>query len=201
MSLSEHETKGIRAILILEVLGKPPEYLKETLENLIKKIDEEKGVEVKQKKINEAKKLEDSAKNLKNFDAKKMTSVEGFYTNFAEVEVEVEDVLNLVILLFKYMPAHIEIVSPELIALTNNGWGDILNELARRLHGYDEIARVMQVERTMLENRLKEVLANQGEAKEEVKKVGEKWSRRSAYPKLLNEGIKKKGSKKSVRKK
>ncbi|MBU2053251.1 MAG: hypothetical protein KJ721_03335, partial [Nanoarchaeota archaeon] len=110
-------------------------------------------------------------------------------------------VLNLVILLFKYMPAHIEIVSPELIALTNNGWGDILNELARRLHGYDEIARVMQVERTMLENRLKEVLANQGEAKEEVKKVGEKWSRRSAYPKLLNEGIKKKGSKKSVRKK
>ena len=201
MSLSEHETKGIRAILILEVLGKPPEYLKETLENLIKKIDDEKGVEVKQKKINEAKKLEDSAKNLKNFDAKKMTSVEGFYTNFAEVEVEVEDVLNLVILLFKYMPAHIEIVSPELIALTNNGWGDILNELARRLHGYDEIARVMQVERTMLENRLKEVLANQGEAKEEVKKVGEKWSRRSAYPKLLNEGIKKKGSKKSVRKK
>ncbi|MBU2053135.1 MAG: hypothetical protein KJ721_02745, partial [Nanoarchaeota archaeon] len=89
MSLSEHETKGIRAILILEVLGKPPEYLKETLEKLIKQIDDEKGVEVKQKKISEAKKLEDSAKNLKNFDEKKMTSIEGFYTNFAEVEVEV----------------------------------------------------------------------------------------------------------------
>jgi len=170
MSSNEHETKGIRAILILEVLGRPPEYLNETLEKLIKQIDDEKGVEVKSKKISEAKKLEDSAKNLKNFDAKKMTSIEGFYTNFAEIEVEVEDVLNLVILLFKYMPAHIEIVSPELIALTNNGWGDILNELTRRLHGYDEIARVMQVERTMLENKLKEVMAQQGEEKVEKKK-------------------------------
>lgn len=198
MSLSEHETKGIRAILILEVLGKPPEYLKETLEKLIKQIDDEKGVEVKQKKISEAKKLEDSAKNLKNFDAKKMTSIEGFYTNFAEVEVEVEDVLNLVILLFKYMPAHIEIVSPELIALTNNGWGDILNELARRLHGYDEIARVMQVERTMLENKLKEVLANQGGAKEEVKKVVKKVGEKEVKKEIVK---KKKGSKKSVRKK
>ncbi|MBR9701663.1 hypothetical protein GOV13_01950 [Candidatus Pacearchaeota archaeon] len=161
MSLSEQETKGIRAVMILEVLGKPPKHLNETLENLIKQIDEEKHVEVKRKRISEAKKLEDSTKNLKNFDKDQMTSIKGFYTNFAEVEVEVEDILNLVILMFKYMPAHIEIVSPELIALTNNGWGDIMNELVRRLHGYDEIARVLQVERTMLENKLKEVMGEE----------------------------------------
>ncbi len=56
------------------------------------------------------------------------------------------------------MPAHIEIIHPELIALTNNGWNDILNELTRRLHGYDEIARVIQVEKGILEKRLRDVL-------------------------------------------
>ena len=43
MSLNKKsmETKGIRATIILEIIGKPPEHLVETLEELAKKIDEE----------------------------------------------------------------------------------------------------------------------------------------------------------------
>ncbi len=155
MSSMSRETKNIVVVMIIEVIGRPPEHLTETLNDLIKKIDEEKGVVVKKKKINEPvlmKKEEDSSEKIKT---KKQ---EDFYINFAEVEVEVEEILYLAILMFKYMPAHIEIVSPELIALTNNGWNDILNELTRRLHGYDEIARVMQVEREILEKNLREML-------------------------------------------
>jgi hypothetical protein len=170
MSLNEKETKGIRAVMIIEVLGKPPEHLKETLNEIINKIDKEKGVEVKEKKISEPKKLEDSGKIPDNFDKKQMTSLEGFYTNFAEIEIEIEEIFNLVTLMFKYMPAHIEVISPELIALTNNGWNEILNELTRRLHGYDEIARVIQVEKAMLENKLKEFSSKQGDIKERRKK-------------------------------
>ena len=142
MSLDK-ETKGIEAAIIIEVIGKPPEHLKETLENLIKKIDEEKGVKVKKKKINEPAEMKDN---------------KGFYTSFAEIEVEVEEVLHLAVLMFKYMPAHIEILSPEIIKLSNNGWNDILNELTRRLHGYDEVARIIQIEKKILEKKLKEVL-------------------------------------------
>ena len=69
------------------------------------------------------------------------------------------------------MPAHIEIVYPELIALTNNGWSDILSELARRLHGYDEVARVLQMERTILERKLREVLSQGQKPKPEKKKA------------------------------
>ena len=72
--------------------------------------------------------------------------------------VEVEEILHIAVLMFKYMPAHIEIISPELIVLTNNGWNDILNELTRRLHGYDEVARVIQVEKNILEKKLRELL-------------------------------------------
>ncbi|MEK6898015.1 MAG: hypothetical protein AABX28_01510 [Nanoarchaeota archaeon] len=144
---SYDETKGIVAALILEVIGKPPEHLTETLNELIEKIDEEKNVKVIGKKINEPVLM----KNQKDF-----------YTNFAEVEVEVEDILYLVILMFKYMPAHIEIISPEFIALTNNGWNDIMNEITRRLHGYDEVARVIQIEKNILEKKLREILKEKG---------------------------------------
>ena len=157
MSLDK-ETRGITAILIVEVIGKPPEHLTETLNNIISKIDEEKGVEVKEKKLNEPVLMKDS-KNPKE-------NLKGFYISFAEIEVEVEEILHLAILMFKYMPAHIEIISPELIALTNNGWNDILNELTRRLHGYDEVARVIQVEKSILEKKLRELMAKESKEKE-----------------------------------
>lgn len=151
------ETKGIEAEIILEVMGRPPEHLIETLENLIKQIDEEPGVKVISKKINEPILMKER---------------DDFYTNFAEIELEVEEVLNLVMLTFKYMPANIEIISPELIALTNNGWNDIINEFVRKLHGYNEISRIIQVEKIVLENKLREALEDKKKASNEEKKEG-----------------------------
>lgn len=157
MSLNkkEQETKGIRATIILEIIGRPPEHLVETLGEIISNIDKEKGVQVLGKKINEPILMQDTKE---------------FYTTFAEVDIEVEDILYLAIVMFKFMPAHVEVVEPELIALTNNGWTDILSELTRRLHGYDEIARMMQIENHQMKKKLDELLPK-GEAKEEV--VGE----------------------------
>jgi hypothetical protein len=145
MSLDKRdkETKGIRAAIILEIIGRPPEHLVETLENLIKEMDKEKGVSVKSKKINEPIPLKEQKE---------------FYTTFAEIEIEVEDILYLAVIMFKYMPAHVEVIEPELIALTNNGWTDILSELTRRLHGYDEVTRVLQFRNREMENKLKELL-------------------------------------------
>jgi len=145
------ETKGINAILIFDVIGKPPEHLTDTLNEIIKKIDEEKGVSVKEKKINEPVFMKDQKE---------------FYTSFAEVEVEVEEILYLSMLIFKYMPAHIDIISPELITLTNNGWNEIFNELARRLHGYDEVARIIQMEKGILEKKLKNLMDEREKDKE-----------------------------------
>ena len=142
--MSSDEIK-IRAILILDVIGKPPEHLIESLKQIIDEIDKEKGVEVKVKDIKEPTLMKDQ---------------KDFYTTFAEVEVEVESVLSLAILLFKYMPAHLELISPEVLALSNNGWNDILNELARRLHSYDEIARIMQLERNMFIKKIQELGGN-----------------------------------------
>jgi len=140
MSLTE--TTGIRAMMILEIIGRPAEHLTETLNKLIEEIDKEKGVVVKEKNIKEPVLMKEQ---------------KDFYTTFAEIEVEVEEIMHLAILMFKYMPAHVEVISPELIALTNNSWSEILSELTRRLHGYDEVARVIQNEKVILEKKLKEL--------------------------------------------
>jgi len=137
------DNKKIEALFILEMLGRPPEHLVETLKEMIGKIKQEKGIEVKEEKINEPQ----LAKDQKDI-----------YTTFAEIRVEVEGTMQLIVLLLKYMPAHFEIISPENINMTNNEWNELLNELARRLHGYDEVARVLMSERNVLEQKLKKII-------------------------------------------
>ena len=97
---STSEKNNIRATIILEIIGKPAEHLVETLENLIKSIGDEKGVKVKEKKIHEPTQLKEQKE---------------FYTTFAEIELETDNILNIVIIMFKNMPSHIEIIEPELL--------------------------------------------------------------------------------------
>lgn len=143
MASKSKDDEGIKAELIIDVIGRPPEHLTETLQKIIDAIQKEKGVKLTRHKISEPQPMKDEPQ---------------FYTTFAEVEVEVENMLYLAVLIFKYMPANVDVISPEEISLTNNGWNEILNELVRRLHGYDEIARVLQIEKGLLENKLREIL-------------------------------------------
>src|SRR3989338_5052228 len=135
----------ITAVMILDVIGRPPKHLTESLGRVIEEIDKEKGVKVVMKDIKEPVLMKEQ---------------KDFYTTFAEVEVQVDDVLSLAILLFKYMPANIEIISPEIIAIQNSGWNDILNEVTRRLHSYDEIARILQNEKVVLLKKIHELGGN-----------------------------------------
>lgn len=153
MSSEEHENQ-VSAILILEILGRPPEHLKKTLEELIAGMGKEKGVEVKGKKINEPVELKEKKE---------------FYTTFAEIEVEVKSISHLAMLMFKYMPAHIEIISPENLKLSNNSIGELFNEVIRRLHGYDEIARIIQAERKILEQKLRALMQEKEKASKSAK--------------------------------
>lgn len=148
--MSSDETKRINAVFVIEVLGRPPEHLVETLENIAKQIGEEKGIKIIGKKINEPVLM----KEQKNF-----------YTSFMEVEAEIEEIIFLAILMFKYMPAHVEILSPKNLTLSNSGFNDLFNELTRRLHGYEEIARILQTEKMILENQLKTII---GDGKQEA---------------------------------
>ena len=158
----------INAVLIIEILGRPPEHLIETLKKLTEEMSKEKDVEIISKDIKEPVLIKDH---------------KDFYTTFAEIEVKVGEISRLVYLMFKYMPAHLEIISPENVPLTNNSFNEIFNELLRRLHAYDEIARVLQVENQKLAIRLRElegkskgenILKEENSKKEKISKKNKK---------------------------
>ena len=71
--------------------------------------------------------------------------------------------------------------------MSNNDLNDILNELTRRLHGYDEIVRMIQAEKTILETKLREEIALT--PKNQIKKVRGRKLKREKREKEMIDGI------------
>jgi hypothetical protein len=147
-------------ILILEIMGKPAEYLKVALSDIIDKLSKEPGVSLINKKIAEPKLI---------------TGEKDVFSSFAEIEIAINDIRTLTVLMFNYMPAHVEITNPESLIIKNYDLNVFFNELVRRLHQYDEIAKISLMERTNMMNHI-QTLQKQLEEKQGVKekKIKEK---------------------------
>ena len=132
----------IKADLVFEILGRPTEHIKTALSSMMDKLGAEKGVKVIEKKVHEPTEVKES-KDL--------------YTTFAEVSIEFEAIENLLGIVFTYMPAHVEIISPANFELTNLHLNELSNTLLSRLHNYDAITKKFIYERDFLLNKLREV--------------------------------------------
>jgi hypothetical protein len=131
----------IHAALIFEILGKPVENVSEAIKNLVKKIGEEKGVNIVRKDIREPIKAQGS-KTL--------------FTTFAELEVEFESLDHYFGIVFGYMPSNTEIIKPEKLEFTNSTLNEMGNSIISRLHHYDAIAKQTLTEREILLKKLQE---------------------------------------------
>jgi len=129
----------IRAIMIIEVAGRPPEYLTDSLKAHVEKINGVKGARLISSRIAEARKIEEE-KDL--------------YTSFAEVEVETDTFGRLNELIFEFMPSSVEIIDPSEIIFDCQEATVIANDLAGRLHKYDEVAKVARMQIQQLSERL-----------------------------------------------
>jgi len=132
----------IKADLVFEILGRPAEHIKTALSSVIDKLGAEKGIKVIDKKVHEPTKVKES-KDL--------------YTTFAEVSVEFDAIENLLGILFAYMPAHVEVISPAKFELTNLQLNELTNTILARLHNYDAITKKFIYERDFLAKKLREV--------------------------------------------
>ena len=137
---SDDDPLSVNAVLIVEVLGKPPEHLTDALKDIVEKMGLGNGINVTDSTLNPPVPLKEQP---------------GFFTAFAEIEVNVESVNHLVALMFNFMPAHVEILAPEKITMSNNNWNDVLNELVMKLHQYDGLAKMLQMEKKVLEDKLR----------------------------------------------
>lgn|SRR3989338_4685470 len=151
----------LQANIILEILGRPPEHIKEALNTLTAKLGSENGIKIIEKTIHEPIPVKDS-KDL--------------FTTFADITLELESLINYFNLIFSYMPSHIELINPEKIILTNIDFNELGNKLIQRLHDYDAITKKTLYDNKILMEKLQEVaphLFNQPQqiSKEQTKKT------------------------------
>jgi hypothetical protein len=130
----------IQAHLILEILGRPAEHIKEALNELLKKLGTEKGIKIISQDVREPNPIKDS----------------DLFTSFADITVELDSIDQFFGIIFAYMPAHIEIIYPEDLSLTNFQFNDLGNRILSRLHEYDALAKKIVFERKVLIDKLKE---------------------------------------------
>jgi hypothetical protein len=123
--------KKITAVMIIEVAGRPPEYLENSLKLHLDKLNHIKDVKVISSKMAEPR-LVETEKEI--------------YTCFGEVEVEVIGFSKIMDLVFEFMPSSIEIINPSEIEFNCQEATMFVNDMAGRLHKYDEIAKIARMQ-------------------------------------------------------
>jgi hypothetical protein len=147
-------TEEIKVAIVLEMMGRPAEHLKQVMEDLLKKLVDEKGITVLNKKIHEPTIVEQKDKEgniIQQPEGKEL------YSTFSEVEIEAKTIMDFVRIIFTFMPSHIEILSPNKLSLDNFDLSTILSEITRKLHQYDAIAKNAMMQNQILVSKLQEI--------------------------------------------
>ncbi len=131
----------IKASMIIEMLGRPKEHLIEGMQILISRLEKEKGARVIEKKFNDPIPTEKSP---------------DLFTTFAEIDLELNSIMDYFGIIFAYMPSHIEIINPEKFSMSNTDLNELGNALVQRIHNYDAVTKNMVAERNFVLEKLKE---------------------------------------------
>jgi len=130
----------IRVKAIIEIAGFPKEHVEQTVDKVVSTLKE--------------------SFNLKNFKVYEAVALkeklEGFWSSFCDVEVELKNIDELVVFCFDFMPSSIEIISPESLSLKQNEMGNIFNDLLSRLHNYDMLVKNLNASNQVLKKKLDE---------------------------------------------
>lgn len=175
----------LKVSAIFQIIGRPKDYILKSMDEVLEKLSKEKGTKLTSKVVHETKELDDR---------------KGIFSTFAETELEFEDINGLFMMIFNYMPANIEVIAPPEVKLKLNDVNTFFNELLRKLHQYDNLAKAFVLEKNNMLGYIKELqekMKNFADEKSipriEVSNFGEE--------ELKPEKAKKKASKKAKRKK
>jgi hypothetical protein len=150
----------IKALMIYEILGKPPEYIIEAMNNIIDALARTDGVELIKKNIHEPKQCTQD-------------ELKGLFTTFAEVEIKTKDIDTLMVVIFNSMPSHIEIIEPSEIIIKNFQLGSFFSSMITKLHKYDEVVKAIGIERSRIVAIMKQMEEKLKKYEGDTKKPGE----------------------------
>lgn len=149
------EKVKVKALIIFEMMGKPKEYLNQTMEQLIDTVSKEPNLKLINKKISEPKEIE--RKDKEGNIIKDLPTSEILYSVFSELEFEFNDIFMLMQVCFKYMPSHVEIYYPEKFDIRNMDMSSILSSILTRLHQYDAVAKSALMNNQILAAKINEL--------------------------------------------
>jgi len=169
------DKQRIKARAIYIMLGNNPEYLKESMGKVIDDIGakDRTGITILKRDVKEPMKSERGTvatpkEGKINIDQKE------FYDLHAEIEIESENLLTLMLMVFQYPPANLEVMSPSNIQIPNFDLSESLNMVSGKLHAYDEVARVLQIEKAILESKLRAIMETPENKEENAKSKSRK---------------------------
>lgn len=152
MKIKEKIEQGwLHCIIIIEIAGRPADYIKKAMELVLKGISKEKDVEIIGKNVHKPKEVDIFKQKPKLKNAKKL------FSTFAEVELLVKGFGRLMGFVFDFMPSSIEIIEPLYLRLELNDANNIVNDLATRLHNYDASLKRFSMENEILKKQLEEL--------------------------------------------
>ncbi len=166
----------VRAIMIVEMAGRPAEHLTTAIEKHIGVLNGVKDITVHSIKVSEPREI----------DTKEVDSGEKMWTVFAEADFECDSFGRLSETMFDFMPSSIEVIEPSKLTLDMTETTDLLNNISGRMHRYDEIAKVLGERHKQMEMKLqmaqKILMAKDAEITE-LKKEGKKKIKKSTKKK------------------
>jgi hypothetical protein len=155
----------IRAVMIVEIAGHPPEHIKEMLTKHVNALNSFKDIKVNSIHMSEPKEIENS---------------QGIFTCFAEVDFETENFSRLSETMFDFMPSSIEVLEPSKVLFTSQEASNLLNNISGRMHRYDEAARIAISKMNYMSEQLKAYQEKKPEDKgKENKKIKTKTKKKS----------------------
>lgn len=170
--------------LILEILGRPAENVKQALASIVTKLSNEQQVKILEHTFHEPVPVKDAV-NL--------------YTAFADITLEIRSLDAYFNVLFMYLPSHVELLYPEQIILTNAELNAFANSIMQRMHQYDAVVKNALVERDIFLKKVQELAPH---VFHEIAKVAPAPSAtQHGTPRDSNSATKKKSPRKTASKK
>ena len=132
----------IKIRTIIEVVGFPEDHIKDAIIKIVDNIKEKKHIKIVNMYIEETKKLD------------KM------FATFAELELDMPGLQDVIDFCFDYLPSSVEILEPEYINEKSNDLAGVLNDLTLKLHEYNMVIRNLQAENKVMKNKLDPTASN-----------------------------------------
>ncbi|MDO8480739.1 MAG: hypothetical protein Q7S65_02865 [Nanoarchaeota archaeon] len=132
----------IRIRAIIEIVGKPKEHVEEKLKEYIEQIKVDSNLTMLGEKIEEA------------------VEKEGVWTTFAEIEVIVKGITNLVGFCIDYMPSSIDILKPDKFNFDGRYFNQFTNDILTKLHSIDMLVKQANSQNAVLRKNLATLIKN-----------------------------------------